>query len=132
MENKPSVNLNAERGKFIIAVTLYGTIGLFLRQVSLPSEAVALCRGVIGSLFILLYLKLKGSGLNRTAIRSNLRWLLISGVCLGLNWIFLFAAYIHTTVAIASLCNYMAPIIVIAVAPIALRKNILLHQIHII
>ena len=124
MENKPSVNLNAERGKFIIAVTLYGTIGLFLRQVSLPSEAVALCRGVIGSLFILLYLKLKGSGLNRTAIRSNLRWLLISGVCLGLNWIFLFAAYIHTTVAIASLCNYMAPIIVIAVAPIALREKL--------
>ena len=32
MENKPSVNLNAERGKFIIAVTLYGTIGLVLRH----------------------------------------------------------------------------------------------------
>ena len=31
-----------ERLKYITAVVLYGTIGLFLRQISLPSEAAAL------------------------------------------------------------------------------------------
>ena len=39
-----------ERLKYIIAVVLYGTIGMFLRYVSLPSEIVAMCRGLIGSL----------------------------------------------------------------------------------
>ena len=41
-----------ERLKYIIAVVLYGTIGMFLRYVSLSSEIVAMCRGLIGSLFI--------------------------------------------------------------------------------
>ena len=121
---KQAVNLHRERGKYALAVILYGTIGLFLRQVKLPSELVAMCRGVIGSLFIVGFLKIRGGALDRAAIRKNLRWLVISGVCLGLNWIFLFAAYTETTVAVASLCNYMAPILVIVAAPFALREKL--------
>ncbi len=116
------MDLTLERIKYIIAVVLYGTIGMFLRQVSLPSEIVVLCRGTLGALFICAYLKSRGRRIDRSAIRANRSWLLLSGVCLGLNWIFLFAAYIHTTVAIASLCNYMAPIIVVLIAPLALRE----------
>jgi RarD protein len=132
------------RLKSINAVVLYGTIGMFLRYVSLPSELVAMCRGIIGSLFILLFLQVasrrtdgagsadvSGSskpatrfGLHVDAIRANLKWLIISGISLGLNWIFLFAAYTTTTVAIASLCNYMAPLIVIVIAPILLHEKL--------
>lgn len=107
----------------MIAVILYGTIGVFLRYVQIPSEAVALCRGAIGSVFILLYLKVRHERLNKSAIQNNLFWLILSGVCLGLNWVFLFAAYTKTTVAIASLCNYMAPIIVIIIAPVVLHER---------
>lgn len=117
-------DLNRERLKYIAAVILYGTIGMFLRYVRLPSEAVAMCRGVIGSVFILAYLKIKKSRLDKKAIRQNLPWLFLSGVCLGLNWIFLFAAYTRTTVAVASLCNYMAPMIVILVSPALLREKL--------
>lgn len=120
---KKSVDLNLERAKYITAVVLYGTIGVFLRYVRLPSDLVALCRGVIGSGFILLYLKARNSRLNLSAVRANLKWLLLSGVSLGLNWVFLFAAYTHTTVAIASLCNYLAPIIVIIVSPLLLHES---------
>jgi len=117
-------NPASERLQFITAVVLYGTIGLFLRSVHLPSEIVALCRGVIGSGFIYLYQRIRGKRLDRAAVKNNLGWLLLSGACLGLNWIFLFMAYLHTTVAIASLCNYMAPIIVILLAPFALHEKI--------
>ena len=118
------MNPAAERAKYVFAVILYGTIGLFLRYVSIPSEIVAMCRGLIGGSFILVYLKARGQRLDREAIRRNLKWLVIAGVSLGLNWIFLFAAYMHTTVAIASLCNYMAPIIVILIAPLVLRERL--------
>ena len=117
------MNLAAERIKYITAVVLYGTIGMFLRYVRLPSETAALCRGIFGSLFILAYLKARGRKPNREAIRENLKWLIVGGVCLGLNWIFLFAAYIQTTVAIASLCNYLAPLIVILIAPVVLGEH---------
>ena len=117
------MDLAAERIKYILAVVLYGTIGLFLRFAAIPSEIAAMCRGILGALFILLYLKLRGRRMDRAAIRANLKWLLIGGVSLGLNWIFLFAAYVQTTVAIASLCNYMAPLIVILIAPAVLGER---------
>ena len=113
----------AERVKYILAVVLYGTIGMFLRFVRVPSEIVAMCRGIFGSLFILAVLAASGRKPDGGAIRRNLRWLLIGGVSLGLNWIFLFAAYIRTTVAVASLCNYMAPVIVILIAPAVLGER---------
>ena len=109
---------------YIISVVLYGTIGLFLRHTALPSEIVALCRGALGSLFIYVYLRLKGQRPDRAAIKRNLPLLLLSGISLGLNWVFLFAAYMHTSVAIASLCNYMAPMIVILIAPAVLREKL--------
>ena len=115
------MNLATERLKYIIAVVLYGTIGMFLRQVSVPSEIVVMGRGIIGSLFILTFIKSRHRSMDWNAIREKRMWLLIAGICLGLNWIFLFGAYLHTTVAIASLCNYMAPLIVVVIAPVVLK-----------
>lgn len=113
-----------ERLKYIIAVVLYGTIGMFLRYVSLPSEIVAMCRGLIGSVFIFGYMKITYQKIDREAIKRNMKWLILGGICLGLNWVFLFAAYVNTTVAIASLCNYMAPVIVILIAPFVLHEKL--------
>ena len=119
----------AERAKYIAAVILYGTIGMCLRWVQAPSELAALCRGVIGAVFILLYQRLRGRHPDRGAIRKRLPLLILSGVSLGLNWIFLFAAYMKTTVAVASLCNYLAPVIVILIAPAVLREKLDLRKI---
>jgi RarD protein len=120
--NDRGINLGAERAKYIAAVVLYGTVGMFLRFVDYPSEIVALCRGSIGSVFIVLYLRARHKTIDRDAVRRNLPWLVISGICLGLNWILLFIAYIRTTVAIASLCNYVAPVLVILVTPVFLHE----------
>ncbi|MCR5177528.1 MAG: DMT family transporter [Lachnospiraceae bacterium] len=120
--NDKKTSIHTERAKYITAVVLYGTIGMLLRSVDYPSEIVALCRGTIGSVFIILFLRTRHRGLDFDAIRRNILWLVLSGICLGSNWIFLFAAYTHTTVAIASLCNYMAPVMVILVAPVLIRE----------
>ena len=122
--NDQHPSLHRERLKYITAVVLYGTIGMFLRFVALPSEVVAMARGILGSAFIFLYLRVRGDRPDRAAIRRNLRLLLLSGFALGLNWIFLFAAYETTTLAVASLCNYMAPLIVILAAPLALKEKL--------
>lgn len=118
------MKLVKERILFIIAVVLYGTIGMFLRFVDLPSEAVAFYRGFIGVLVLLLFRLARREKPDFRAMRDNLLWLLLSGVALGFNWIFLFAAYVNTTVAIASLCNYMAPVIVIALTPLVLKEKL--------
>ncbi len=116
------MNRNTERLKYTAAVILYGTIGMFLRYVSLPSEVTAMCRGILGAGFILLFRVLGGHRIDKDAVKRNANWLVLSGIALGLNWIFLFAAYMTTTVAIASICNYMAPIFVICLTPFLLKE----------
>ncbi len=43
---------------------------------------------------------------------------------MGFNWILLFEAYQYTTVATATLCYYMAPILVIMVSPILFGERL--------
>lgn len=38
--------------KYALAVVLFGTIGMFLRWINLPSEIIVLCRGIIGTLVV--------------------------------------------------------------------------------
>ena len=105
------------RGELILAVLLFGTIGLFRRGMDLPSSVIALGRGLIGTLFLLLSALLRGKALDTAAIRRKLPWLILSGGLIGFNWILLFESYRYTTVATATLCYYMAPVIVILASP---------------
>ena len=41
-----------------------------------------------------------------------------SGICLGLNWVFLFEAYKTTEISTATLCNYLTPAFVLLVSPL--------------
>jgi drug/metabolite transporter (DMT)-like permease len=118
------MDLTKARMQFVTAVLLYGTIGPLTRFIDVPSEVIVLVRGSFGALLVLLFQLARGRTPDIAAIRDNLGWLVASGICLGLNWVFLFAAYAHTTVAIASLCNYMAPIIVIAISPVVFKERI--------
>ena len=110
--------------RFLFAIFLYGTIGWLLRFVTVPTDIVVFFRASIGFLTLLAIMKIRHISLDRTAIRSNLLYLILSGASLGLNWVFLFAAYKHTTVAIASLCNYTAPIIIVAISPLVLGEKL--------
>ena len=110
--------------RYLISIILFGTIGYLLRFVTVPTDIVVFFRASIGFVTLLVIMKLRRIHPDWEAIRSNLFKLILSGACLGLNWVFLFAAYKHTTVAIASLCNYMAPMIIILIAPFVLGERI--------
>ena len=103
---------------YVSSLCIYGTIGWVLSFINLPSEVVVLCRGLLGSLFLAVIVFAVRRRFDAALVRSNLVLLVVSGLCLGLNWVFLFEAYRVTTVAVASLCNYMAPIILVLLAPL--------------
>ena len=103
---------------------IFGTLGLFVRLVPLSSTALACARGIVGSLFLLVFLHLIRRSPQLPASRYQLVLLLASGVCLTLNWAFLFEAYRLTTLATAELAYEMAPVIVIAVSPFVLGERL--------
>jgi len=112
------------RGMFIASMCIFGTIGILRRYIPLSSSVVALVRGVIGSVFLLLIILISKKKLDRTAIQKNFLFLALSGSAIGFNWILLFEAYNHTSVATATLCYYLAPILVIMASPIVLKESL--------
>ena len=110
--------------QYLLAMTIFGTIGLFVRFIDLPSEMIALARGGIGALFLFLIIRLLGKRLDRSAIRRNFTALFIGGAALGFNWIFLFEAFQRTSIASATLAYYMTPIIIILLSPVVLRERV--------
>ena len=103
---------------------IFGTIGVFRRWIPFPSSVVALARSAIGLLFLLLLRAVRHEPIKRAAVRKNLGKLLILGAMLGFNWIFLFEAYNHTSVAAATMCYYMAPVFIILLSPVVFREKI--------
>ena len=101
------------RAQLILSMLIFGTIGLFRRAIPYPSSVVALVRSVIGALFLLLVRTVKREPIDRAAVKRNLPKLLLLGAMLGFNWIFLFEAYNHSSVAAATMCYYMAPVFII-------------------
>ncbi len=110
--------------KIFASMFIFGTIGIFVRHIPLPSSIIALVRGVVGAAFLLAVLFLRKGRLDGKAVRKNLFWLLCSGAALGFNWILLFEAYRFTSVAVSTLCYYMAPILIIVLSPLLLREKL--------
>ena len=107
----------------VSSMLIFGTIGVFRRFIPLPSAFLACARGIIGGLCILFLVRLKGKRNTEKPARRDLLILVVSGAMIGANWMLLFEAYNHTTVAIATLCYYMAPTIVILLSPIIFRER---------
>lgn len=106
------------------AMLIFGTIAIFVRNIELTSKEIAVLRGVIGSIFLLGVMLFSKEKTSFSAIKKNLPILVLSGLGVGANWIFLFEAYKYTTVSIATLSYYCAPIFVTIMAPIILKEKI--------
>lgn len=114
---------------FLLSMFIFGTLGLFVRAVSLPSSVLACARSVLGTLFLLAVFCLRRMPPHRAAVRRNAPWLVCSGAALGFNWILLFEAYRYTTVAVATLCYYMAPVFVLLLSPLVLGERLTRRQV---
>ncbi len=119
--------LNA-RTMLIISMTVFGTIGLFVRNIPLPSGEIALYRAVLASILIGAFLLVTKQKIPFGKIKKELPLLVLSGVAMGFNWILLFEAYKYTTVSVATLSYYFAPVIVTVACPILFKEKMTAKQ----
>lgn len=115
--------------KLSLAMLVFGSIGVFRRYIPLSSSWMAFTRGSIGTVFLLLVVLCSGKRVEKAAVKRNLLPLLISGTAIGINWILLFEAYRYTTVAAATLCYYMAPVLVIVCSPVILKERLTVRKV---
>ena len=125
MQGKDNDRAAVNRSRLFIAISMaiFGTIGLFVRNIPLPSAEIALCRAVLAILAIGSYLLVTKQKMELSGMRRELILLIISGIAMGFNWILLFEAYKYTTVSVATLSYYAAPVIITLVSTLLFREE---------
>ena len=117
-----------ETGKYklqlLFTMLLFGTIGTLSRFIDMPSSIICLGRAFFGVIIILAVLALRREKLDTEAIRRNAGWLLLTSVCMCVNWICQFEAFKYTTIATSTLCYYMQPVFYILAAAIVLQEKL--------
>ena len=116
-----------DRGSILMLIAsmlIFGTIGVFRRYIPVSSAFLAFSRGILGGLCILAFARLKRRDAGEKPPARVLLCLVVTGMFIGINWILLFEAYNHTTVAVATLCYYMQPTIVMLLSPVIFREKL--------
>ena len=116
------------RTMLILSMGIFGTIGLFVRNIPLPSGEIALYRAVLAALLIGGFLLVTKQKIPFSKIKKEIPLLVLSGVAMGFNWILLFEAYKYTTVSVATLSYYFAPVIVTVACPILFKEKMNVKQ----
>ena len=112
----------------IASMSIFGTLGIFVRNIPVSSGELALYRAVLAVLLISVFLLITKQKIPFANMKKELPLLLASGVAIGINWILLFEAYKYTTVSVATLSYYFAPVIVTLVCPILFKEKLTKKQ----
>lgn len=121
--------LFSPRLMLILSMAIFGTLAPFVRNIPVSSGKLALYRAIMAALMIGAFLLVTKQKIPFKSIGKELILLLISGMAMGFNWILLFEAYKYTTVSVATLSYYFAPVIVTLVCPILFKEKLTGKQI---
>lgn len=121
--------LKSPRLMMIFSMVIFGTLGVFVRNIPVSSGELALYRAILAALLIAVYLGITKQKIPFVNIKKEVPLLLASGVAMGVNWIFLFQAYKYTTVSLATLSYYFAPVIVMVACPFLFKEKLTGKQI---
>lgn len=120
---------NRSRLMMAVSMAIFGTVGLFVRAIDVTSGELALYRALMAASLIALYLLVTRQKIPFSTIKKEIPLLLLSGMAMGFNWILLFQAYKYTTISVATLSYYFAPVIVTLLCPIIFRERLTKKQI---
>ena len=112
-----------------VSMVIFGTLAPFVRNIGVSSGELALYRAVLAAALIGAFLLATKQKIPLRSLGKEVPLLLLSGVAMGFNWILLFQAYKYTTVSVATLSYYFAPVIVTAVCPILFRERMTKKQV---
>lgn len=118
-----------EKLSMILSMVIFGTIGIFVKYIGLPSGLIAAARGITGAVVIILVMLITKHKPDIKGVIKKLPVLIASGVAIGFNWILLFEAYNHTGIPVATVCYYTAPIFVVVASPFIFKNKLKPRQI---
>ncbi len=116
--------MNIDFFKYILALLIFGSNGIVASFIALNSYEIVFFRTMIGSLFLILLFVAIRKKPQFPAHRKETLYVVISGVAMGICWMFLYEAYAQVGVSIASLAHYCGPVLVMIAAPLIFREKL--------
>lgn len=120
---------NTSKVLMALSMFIFGTLAPFVRNIGIGSGELALYRAIMAAVIVGGFLLFARQKIAVSGIKRELLLLLVSGAAMGINWIFLFEAYKYTTVSVATLSYYFAPVIVMVICPLLFKEKLTLKQI---
>ena len=120
---------NRSRLMMVTSMAIFGTLAPFVRRIGITSGELALYRAIMAAGLIAVFLLVTKQKIPFATLKKEIPLLLMSGMAMGFNWILLFQAYKFTTVSVATLSYYFAPVIVTILCPIIFREKLTKKQI---
>ena len=115
--------MNRAYFKYIAALLMFGSNGIVASYISLNSYEIVFARTLIGSLFLILISVFSKQKLQFWKNKAHLLYLIISGVAMGISWMFLYEAYAQIGVSLATLAYYCGPVIVMILSPFLFKER---------
>ena len=115
--------------EYLLALLLFGSNGIVASFISLSSEKIVLLRTLIGSVFLLAVFLISKGKFTFFRYKKDSLFLLLSGICMGLSWMFLYEAYGRIGVGVASLCYYCGPVAVMMFSPLIFHEKFTVSKI---
>lgn len=119
---------NLAKAMMAAAMFAFGTLAPFVKNVNVTSAELALYRALMATAVVGGFLLLTGQRLSFANVKKELLLLLLSGAAMGFNWILLFEAYKYTSVSVATLSYYFAPVIVMVACPLIFGERLGVKQ----
>jgi len=124
------VNLRGAYGAYLFAVVLFGTNGVVAAAVTgLDSLQTVMFRTMLGGAVLLIVFLMLGK---RPTFKQNGRqyiMLLLSGISMGVSWMFQYESYREIGVGTTSLVYCMGPAILMALAPVVFGEKMTWNRI---
>ena len=111
--------------KYICGVLLFGFNGIIASPVNMESNLIVFYRTLLGSMLLLGFILLKQRRLPWMGQnKKDVFFVALSGVAMGIGWLFLFQAYRMIGVGTATLIYYTGPVIVVLVSPLVTKERL--------
>lgn len=110
--------------QYIIALLIFGSNGIVASHIPLNSYEIVLMRTAIGIVMLWSIFAVTKQKSTVGQYRKEFVFLALSGVMMGLNWLFLYESYRTIGVGLGTLACYCAPVLVMILSPVLFREKL--------
>lgn len=120
--------MNKPFWKHFLSVTLFGLNGVVASFILLSSYEIVFFRTLLGSLLMAAVFFLRREKFTFLQHKKQFFFLMLSGLIMGVHWMFLYEAYARVGPGLGTLLCYCGPVIVVALSPFVFKEKLTLPK----